>query len=340
MIYYYQAMTQKGSPDFAAVRQQVPLESFFQNQLGDAGSHVPGRYSICPACGLTKAKNKVSVRNGFFKCFECGKNGDVIEAASLAFGVDKNKAAAQLVGADFLAIEFKVKAPVRERDYTAVSEVAKLLVQGQTLLSAPVEQYLKKRGVGQGALDSAFAAGLVRSLPSDNGGDCFRYLKDLIGKPTLERAGMLSGERQFAPASYRPLLFLAKDCEAMEFRLIRERKLEEAKVIRYGHKTPFFVEQNNEQLAVVEGAIDLLSAMELGVTSSLMGLPGANSWEIDWFMPWQGKVVTLALDNDDVGQKEAGALGEKLAAIGCVVKYYKPKGKDLNDELLQKINGG
>lgn len=325
-------------PDFSDVRKAVPLESFFDNFLAGEGGGKGGRYSACPSCGNSGHGRKVSIKNGIFTCFKCGAHGDVIEAASLFFGVDKNKASLQLMGLDHLSTPRLLPvAETKPRNQDAVEHVIKTLLAYDAPLAPSIAEYLLGRGISFETQERARQSGLLRSLPGEDGGANFRFLKTLIGGEALEAAGMLAGERRFAPASYRPLICLSQNCKAAEFRLSRVAKPDEAKVLRYGQKSPFWFRQSSTELLLVEGAIDLLSALELGARSSIMGLPGVTNWDLDWFSPWYDHTVTLALDTDSAGLEQSSVLNFELSGKGCTVKTYVPEGKDLNEELTNTI---
>ena len=322
---------------FDNVRRSVSIESFFEHDL-QAKQTLPGRYSVCPnpSCGDAGGFSvRVSVRNGFFKCFRCMAKGDVIEAACLLYGINKNQATKQLIDGCYDRPTIPIsKSSVKPKDLSLYKRVIETLAKSQEILAPEVIAYLKGRGLSQNTINKGFDSGLIRSLPSANPTENFAYLKGVIGKEDLAAAGMLKGERQFAPASYRQLVFIAKDYGAAEFRLLRAPTERESKVLRYGGKSPFWYPQNPDALLVVEGAIDLLSAIEIHASSSILGLPGANSWEIEWFKPWFGKKITLALDSDEAGQEHARLIKAQLEKEGCLIQSYTPKGKDLNEDIV------
>ena len=310
-------------PDFADVRKAVSIESFFDNYLAGPGSGQGG---------------KVSIKNGIFTCFKCGAHGDVIEAASLLFDIDKNRASLQLMGMEHLSsLPLRPVPEAKPRNQDAVEHVIKALLNYDAPLSESISQYLLGRGISLVTQERARKSGLLRSLPGEDGGANFRFLKTLVSSDDLEAAGMLSGERRFAPASYRPLICISQNCKAAEFRLSRVAKPDEAKVLRYGQKSPFWFPQSSTELLLVEGAIDLLSALELGARSSIMGLPGVTNWDLEWFEPWYDHTVTLALDTDSAGLEQSSVLNFELTGKGCTVNTYVPEGKDLNEELTNTI---
>lgn len=331
---------------FSQVKEDFPIGYFFQHYLGDEGSPNGTRYSTCPACGIT-SPNKVSVRNNQFKCFSCDARGDVIEACALFFACSKHEAVLKLTGYDRPIFTPKSVA-TNKIDRPALLCVIQALIEKAAPLCIEVQEYLLERGISLKVQQRAVDQGLLRSLPSTNATDNFQFLKGLCGMDQLEAAGLLTGDKRFAPASYRPLVFVSKDGQAMEFRLIRDRTALESKVIRYGLMSPFWFEASQARLLIVEGAMDLLSALELNGTSSIMGLPGASSWSMDWFAPWAGKKVVLALDSDKAGQdavhghtdqygKCTAGLKSQLENLNCQTSIYSlPLGiKDLNEQLLE-----
>jgi len=335
-----------GRNSFSQVKEDFPIGYFFQHYLDDEGSPNGTRYSACPACGSSTDNNKVSVRQNQFKCFKCGARGDVIEACALFFSCSKHEAVLKLTGNDRPTFTPKIVATPKV-DRPALLCVIQAVLKVALPICSEVQEYLLGRGISLEVQQRAVDQGLLRSLPSTNATDNFQFLKGLCGVDQLEAAGLLTGEKRFAPASYRPLIFVSKDGQAMEFRLVREKTSAESKVIRYGLMSPFWFKSSQTRLLIVEGAMDLLSALELNGTSSIIGLPGASSWSIDWFESWAGKKVVLALDNDKAGQdaihgyadpngKHVLGIKEQLEAAGCSASIYSlPSGiKDLNEQLL------
>jgi len=324
----------KPRTSFAEVKADYSIEYFFSNFLNDEGSGH-SRYSTCPSCGSSSDNGKVSIQKSQFRCFKCGAHGDIIEAACLFYGCSKNEAVMKITGVERPVYVARPE-PVK-KDPAALLSLIQTVMNGSTVPCFEVQAYLLSRKISVVTQNRAIVQGLLRFLPGKDSGTNFQFLKTLCGLESLEKSGLLSGVKQFAPASYRPLVLVAKDGLAMEFRLIRERTESESKVIRYGHMSPFwFKGQNDDSLLICEGAIDLLSAMEMGAKSSIMGLPGVNSWSIEWFKPWIGKKVFLALDDDTAGREQTAILREALLTLGCDVQLYQlPEGaKDLNDQLI------
>jgi DNA primase len=326
----------KPRTSFAEVKADYSIEYFFNNFLNDEGSGH-SRYSTCPSCGTSSENGKVSILNSQFRCFKCGAHGDIIEAASLFYGCSKNEAVMKITGVERPVYVARPE-PVK-KDPAALLSLIQVIVGGSTTPSFQVQAYLLSRRISVATQNRAISQGLLRFLPNADSGTNFQFLKTLCGLEALEGSGLLSGVKQFAPASYRPLIFVSKDGQALEFRLIRERAENESKVIRYGHMSPFWIEGKNDSLLICEGAMDLLSAMEMGGKSSIMGLPGVNSWSIDWFKLWIGKKVFLALDDDKAGKEQTLILREALLNLGCDVELYQlPAGaKDLNEQLMSGV---
>jgi hypothetical protein len=108
-----------------------------------------------------------------------------------------------------------------------------------------------------------------------------------------------------------------------------------ARTIRYGEPTPL-VWRGSEHVMVVEGGVDLLSAVVMGTRRTVIGLPGARNWsEADaWITSLSGKHVLLATDDDEAGNSGAHDLQAVLKGLATTRRYQHRAGcKDLNDQL-------
>ena len=185
---------------------------------------------------------------------------------------------------------------------------------------------------------SAVFRKLLITLPG-NPNDALRYLLDTVGRDLLVKSGIWK-EGSKAPAIvYRPLAFVNSDRRGIEFQLIGPSSVAMAKAIRYGEPSPW-IWKGNQHALVVEGGIDMLSALVMGTDRTIYGLPGAKNWSADdaWVIGLQGKNVLVALDNDDAGNEGAADLANALRDHQTALKrHLLPAGWDLNDQLKHQL---
>lgn len=271
------------SVDFKVVREQYSLHAFFEGVMGVAGKNVSGsiRYSACPNCGPSSdASVKCSVRGQKWHCFACEDKGDVIDAASKFFGMLPSEAAVHLVG-DSLPAPVRrsapvVSAPVIERDQAAINEVIARLFKAQKSPDEACVAYLASRGISKEIVEEAVARELIITLPGDPN-NALKYLLDVVGRDLLERSGIWKKDSKAPAIVYRPLAFVSSNKQGIEFRIIGASSVAMAKTIRYGEPSPW-IWKGNEHHMVVEGGVDMLSAVALGSKRTIIGLPGAKNW--------------------------------------------------------------
>jgi len=328
------------SLDFKVVRETCALTGFFENLMGAKGRRVSGsvRYSACPSCGPSSDVSvKCSVRNDRWHCFACMKKGDVVDAAAAFFGLPVAEAASQLLGHGEMALAKRSELPPQPppvRDQASINEVISLLLKAQSQLDRACTDYLGKRGIAESFVRDAVSRQMVVTLPSDPS-LALRYLLDNVGQELLVKSGIWKTGSKAPAICYRPLAFVNADKRGVEFRLIGESHLAMAKTIRYGEPGPW-IWQGSDHTLVVEGAIDLLSAVVMGTKRTVIGLPGARNWsgQDSWLSALDGRHVLLALDNDEAGQTGSDDLQQVLKGRAVVRRHQHLAGcKDLNDQL-------
>ena len=322
--------------NFSDLKAAIPLRTFFKEYMG-ATEIIRDRYGLCPSCGQgSENSHKVSVGTHGWKCHKCDARGDLIEAAALFYGISKAQVIEKLGHGEIPQYEIRreVASSKPERSWESLYAVLDKLA-GTREHNEAVSAYLLSRGISLKTQNKAIDSGLMRFLPSISPEENFRFLKDLCSLELLESAALLSGTKKFTACAYRPLVFFGKDFKAAEFRNIVAPTGNNPKVIRYGSKVPFYFEQSKERLLVCEGAIDLLSAIEMGGTSTMIGLPGAGNFEASWFEPWRDKEVFLCLDLDKTGQAKQQQIQELLLKMSYKVSIFQVQnGKDLNEHLM------
>lgn len=327
--------------DFKRIRETYSLAAFFENDMGATGKMISGglRFSICPHCGDSSEQSvKVSVRGQRWHCFGCDKRGDVIEAVSQFFGKSLSDAA------DYLANECqqaparvmrKELAPVEKRNDAAIQAVIGKLLEMELPCDDGVAAYLAGRGIPRELTEQAIFRKVMVTLPSDPN-VALRVLLDGVGKDLLIESGIWKKDSKTPAIIYRPLVFVSDAKDGIEFRLIGDSSVSQAKAIRYGEPSPC-VWRGNEHVMITEGFVDMLSAVVLGSERTIFGIPGAHNWQIDakWINDLHGKHVLIALDNDEAGEMAKANLKQFLPTVGAFPKIYNPPDglKDLNDQL-------
>ena len=366
---------------YAEVRA-LSLSGFLDNELKVKGKPSSGviRYSECPWCGAgPQGSNRLAVLVGDSqcKCHRCGETGDIVQVAMYLWGTNNWETALRLVGK---SNEKTVSKPTIKHREVIDDEVVKkaeaeraahlreaLIKIHQACASYQDEQacmdYLHiERSLPIDLIKEAQRRFMLCFLPSDPV-KCKQLLMEKVGEDLLKSSGLWKEGAKTSAIFYRPIMFILPGFQAAEFRVIVQPDNEETpKSIRYGKniKLPYVwrVEESTRAM-VVEGFIDMLSAVALGYTGHVIGMPGTNSWTPEWFTLIAGKLNIkkwfLALDNDsdeidelvdgkvvgkikNPGQTWAKRLPDELIKLSMVIQMKSPPAHhDINDVLREKL---
>ncbi len=370
---------------FKAVYDQVrtlSLSNFLDNELSVKGKPMSGtvRYSECPWCGDSdSSSNKLAVLEGDSKCkcHKCGETGDIVAVAMIFWGTSNWETALRLTGQSNDTSVSRL--PIKHRLVEADEDIKKREAERAQYLR---EALIKIHAAAQSCKDEQACMDYLhveRSLPIDVIKEaqrrnmlCFlpadpvkakQLLLEHVGESLLKSSGLWKEGAKASAIFYRPIMFIMPGFQAAEFRIIGQPENEEMKKsIRYGKniKLPYVwrVEQSSRAM-VVEGFIDMLSAVALGYTGHVIGMPGTNSWSPEWFISIEKKLEVkkwfLALDNDsdeldeivdgkvvgkikNPGQTWATKLQEELNKLNmCNQLKSPPSHHDINDVLRERL---
>jgi DNA primase len=301
----------------------------------------------CPHChpGGNDAMS-IYPKDGIWRwnCFRCSKGGTVVDFAAAVWGIPERDAAMRLAN----GVEFgEAEIPSEEKrgrvsGETMKTALTKLLQSGHTSVRECLD-YLKRRGISEKTVAEAVRRGILRFLPA-NPFQANKFLIEHLGIGTLRDAGFLKPGSRWPGIAFRPMAFFFPGCTAAEFRIAHQPKEGEPKAIRYGNvKWPWWWKEGDpvSTIYVVEGVIDLLSMVELGLKSGegVIGIPGTTSWKQEWFSAARtahpGAKFVIALDADDAGKQAAYGIREFLESIGAPVSERMPaQGQDWNEFLI------
>lgn len=329
--------------DFKYVRENVHLDWFFEHMLGAKAKPSAGtiRYHVCPNpdCPASSIHSvKVSTKNGGWLCYSCGNNGDVVTAAAFYWGLDERLAGLELMRADVDMLKHYIPPKAEEaiqRDDAALKLVFQRVAEAAPHPSKEALAYFARRGISERVIRGACERGILITIPEDP----FKaksFLTEVAGQDLMVKAGLWKADKKAPACAFRPLWFRSQSHCAAEFRIMRDPKDGEKKAMRYGAKSPWIWEgESFEQFMIVEGPIDMLSAVEMGSKRTIFSLPGCENWEPDWFQMMAGKNVLEALDPDKPGYTAAEKLKPILQALGVNYGKFSPPNRvgDLNEQL-------
>lgn len=347
---------------YAAARRAIPLPELWK-QYGKPCSVKGSRFEtpFTPCCGTATRKDAGSLflnSNGEWRwhCFRCSRGGSAVDLVASEEGISPDEAVKKLLGdaGGFQAVMGRdpIAAAPRvtqsEKDDAARELIQGILAREQNrVCGKEIFTYLtQERGISKEVLAEAVQRDLLRFLPS-NVDAAMLALTLPFEDSLLRKAGLLKAKQKRPAAAYRPIVFISTRGTTMEFTTATlERKEGMPKALQYGGgKTLPMVWTPSgkvEKILVVEGGIDLLSCVTLGLAHNTMivGLMGAGAWREDWVKSlacrnpnalWQ-----IGFDKDKAGDSSGGRLTELLGSLGAACETLPPwgGGNDWNDTLL------
>lgn len=350
---------EKRNVDFAAAKE-LSVSDFLSRQLGcelrQFGSGF--RLSTCPYCGDSESatgKLSFSKDDRHFKCWSCGKRGSILDAAVQLWRCTLVEAAEQLLGIrdEFRTVQPKVDPLV---DVAVVAAQTALKRRAFTLIqqlsadfkneATPLDYLVNDRKLPVSIVREAQARGMLGFLPADSR-KAKAALLSVVGEDLLRSSGLWKPDKKLPGIAYRPIVFFMPNLSSAEFRLaLKDVPPDWNKSIRYGTiEYPYWWQGSEPQCMIVEGAIDVLSAVALGFKGHIMGLTGCNTFIESWF-PAAAKRHSLkrfaiSLDNDvgrakNPGQMWAANIKELLDSQGLPCCIKAPAAGDINDVLKAK----
>jgi hypothetical protein len=342
----FEAVKRLSLMDFLSVNLNVTPKKFGANF----------RMSSCPACG--DADNSGSTRLSIskddrtYKCFSCGDHGSILDAAMKLWGCSLVEAGRQLLG---VSHEYSASKPKIDRSAAIAEAAAKTanmrkafsLLQLATAKfkdeAVPLNYLVNERKIPLELVRKAQARGLIGFLPS-NSVKATDVLLATVGEDLLRVTELWKPDKKLPGIAYRPLVFFMPNLSSAEFRLTeKDIPKDWVKSIRYGTlEYPYWWTGSDAQCMIVEGAIDMLSAVALGFKGHVLGLPGCNTFVESWFPAaakrYDLKRFVIALDNDvdskkNPGQLWANKLKEVLTGMDLPCFIKAPASGDLNDIL-------
>lgn len=344
---------------FGAARRAVPLPQLWQEYAKPIGKHADGtRFTTAftPCCGAASTRDDAgslfitSAGEWRYKCFRCSGGGSAVDFVAAMEHITDTAACQRLLerGGGFQTIMGREPDPPRRRVVSAdkAAAVGRVIAVIRTCerVDPQVRKYLAGRGIPDAVVDEAHGRGLLRTLPANHdAADVWLRLK--VEPEDLRVSGLLRVGGRRAAAAYRPLAFLAAGNSAVEFRAIEPTTGDAPKALQYGSNAWPLAWKPRGAVAtvlVVEGGIDLLSAVALGFGQDtlILGLLGAAAWSEDRIAAIREKYPharwQIGLDGDHAGCAASDKLLAVLSGMGATAERVTPwgGGSDWNDTLI------
>ncbi len=336
---------------FSDVREKVSLEAFLREQGFDMArfdSGLRSRRCVSPSCGSdadSSSKMRLSVRDGFWRCWSCGKRGDVSEAAALLWSVRRDVAAKRLLqetarnsAHNLMATARTAVLPASVAQQRALESVIRSL-RNEPTMSAEVLAFLTGRGVREEVAERAAQSGVIVGLPGEPDRARAR-LENLVGREHLCAAGLWRPEAPYPALAFRPLLGMlgSSGIEAIKTNAALPEGSSGPSMLRYGEaREPYALRtdawRSDDDWFVVNGILETLIIKSIvSSKTSVMGIPGATSWRVgsdagvrtEWFGSLTGKRVTVVLRDEQAqaNPAESHALAHALYRRGIRVQNF------------------
>lgn len=349
-------------PNASALKRELCDAGVVCDALGlaDGALHQPrGLLVRCPwhadrrpSCSITTAADG-ALR---IKCFACGASADVFSLIAKVHGLDSKSefpkvlavAARLALGATGVAGSAPRAVDPPPLDVEPFDKLARSILEGSKLTSSSRSgTYLARRGLLSAAIAEGWGA-----LP-DGQLALARLVDRIVDKSAPDswrRSGLFTdaGDLKFRT---NVLLIPWRDENGMITTL--QRRLIDGDAGRYKYvfperrpaSAPYGVgalsRRPKDEIAFVEGAMDVLAYRALcaraGDRRVVLGLPGVAGWRSSWAPFGKDRVVHLALDADEAGDRAAERIALDLHRAGAhrVVRSRPNGAKDWADLLAR-----
>lgn len=319
----------------------------------------PAHQESTPSCSVTLGPDG-TLR---WRCFACSASGDALTLVATANGLDVRKDFQRVLGAaaDLAGVSTR---PGGEKPVAPPLRPSKGPSQPTPPPSPDAETFdrvvrplmtlgsLDGRGLGSGACEYLDGRGLLADARGDGwfaiGPSAGELLCDVFGLDLVRQCGLVNewGALKWLEHS---LAIPWRTPDGLVHTVQRRHlgNCEAAK--RYvfptgrGPAHPYGIERLASgvgPIAITEGAFDVLAKRRLDALgwTTVLGAPGVSGWRSSWDALAHDRIVTLAFDDDEAGNRESIKLGDRLRTAGAfgVRRSTPSQGKDWADALLRR----
>lgn len=275
-----------------------------------------------------------------FKCFGCGKSGDVIDFYTLLYNIDTKEAIFRLLDKSGFPTPKKYDQPIHQtkkrREPEEPPEVNQILTfaadywHSQIFKNKEVIDYLvDKRGLTEEIIKE-------HKIGYAKGNEIINLLKDKkFSMEDIHKAGILlqkKGCKGYRLLFKECIIFPYIDKEKKEVVYLTSRGFPKKSHLKLAGRpcNQMYCENlnsDNRTIYITEGELDCLTLRASGLNA--WGLPGAGSFKADWEARLNRfKIRYILLDNDDTGHNMSVKLVSKYKSEFKIVKIPK-KSKDI-----------
>ena len=304
------------------------------------------RSDFCPCCGHSQYGDEIlfarkeEEREKWF-CDQCHEEGEAVDFIVALKGISLNEALKQIRSESNTNIRFN-KSFDQERQ-NAIEHVISIFQERLPKFEQTGIQHLMELGLTDAVLFKASQKSLFGFLPGGHDWKANQqWLEDNIGIELMIKAGLQNPEKQLSGLAFRSIIFFLPKAKAFEAYSINA-KPGTPRTLRYGMTAAPYWWNNglikHNEVWVVSGVIEMLSAMQSNPTATIVGLPGdKNGWKPDWIGALKkiGADLQLvcAFKNDKAGETAASKL--ETFCSGADIPYLRkhPSSQSWTQSLL------
>ncbi len=320
-----------------------------KRQPGGVMIRCPAHQDADPSCSVTCGPDG-TLR---WRCFSCSASGDALTLVAAVLGLDIRQDFARVLeaAAGFAGIHISEAPSALPARALRVVEPAPEAMGAEEFAAivAPLERVGRLDGSGfatsvatylesRGLLDAAREDGWFAIAP-----DAGELLGQFFARDRLVASGLVNEWGGLSWSEHS--LCIPWRNAAGVVHTIQRRHLGDCDAKRRyvfpngrGPAHPYGFERLQPgPIALVEGAMDVLARRyvdKLGWTT-VLGVPGVSGWRSSWDVLARDRVVLIAYDDDEAGNREALKLADRLYGAGaaCVRRSTPTRGKDWADSL-------
>lgn len=284
-----------------------------------------------------------------FKCYACGVSGDAIDLVRGIKGLTFPQATRWL---ELAVNSLSARDPDVVKNFQSPAPESPQVVKCRHAIysalaancnppvpDSPGGDYLLNRGLD---LNLAATHGVKEILDPDH---VWRNLNNKFTTEELQISGLVSRSNLFLLRRHRLMFFYLEAGQPvyLQGRSLRAETLPKELSLS-GVSPPVLynvdaLADGPDSIHICEGAIDTLSALQLGLPA--VGVPGVSGFRSEWFELFKNiKQVVCLFDGDDAGRRMAGRLAMDFRGHGVEARAFTPPpNSDMND-LLSKLSEG
>lgn len=306
-----------------------------QMGFADVDPSKPSYLGLCILHNDSNTKSfSANLESKLFHCFGCKKKGNAIQLYAIWKNISTDLAKQELEDLpDIRSIEMlqnQLNSPKQPPAWRRIMLMTNYVKQLPLLVDTPLKQHFNERGLSDATL-RRFALRAFKPIQHST-----------ADVPDLGAIGILdNGRERFQSHQLIIPYFYGSLVSFIQARAVNAAPDQPKYLGIRGSITHAFnhdcLFSSPSQIVICEGAVDAMSMYELG-HKSVIGIPGVDSFKLDWLPDFHGHRILLAFDNDGAGKGATIKIGDMLRSRGYEVSVFEEhkEFKDVNEYLQRR----